>query len=497
MSERILVRGEFGGWFTAGRVVGPLVTVIGFIVYAFQPIGTQWITTLGLIWMITFESIATLRRMNRLWIEVLPDGFMLIDRKQEVEHEDDDVQSLALSQKKSFSNGDADGFVRTARLWLQSESRPVFMKNRFKAGKTDPLAGFFDRLANKLIEQREEALGSGHSISGDGWRLTDRELHFQRGSGEESLRMEEVQAIDFFEGKMSVWRKGLDEPYVRFSDDGRDAWMLPRLMSSRIKPDESDNSGLGRILFQRRSSKLTVGFLAASGLVAIAFGGTMLALEAIDTFGFVFILLLTVAFWLWAWSSSKSAFRCHERGVYQAKMFGEKQLKYQDVAEFTYRATRHYHNGAYTGTILSLKFQPAAGAGKAISYGATVRNEDADLDSLRDFISRVIAARMANELAAGNVTPWMSNIRFRPDGLEYNASGFLRTKKETTLMPHADYGGWNVQGGTFLLFARGNSKAVLKAQTSEPNFFPGFYLLQLIYHQQAAEGPAPVFDAAE
>src|SRR5205823_1023511 len=104
---------------------------------------------------------------------------------------------------------------------------------------------------------------------------------------------------------------------------------------------------------------------------------------------------------------------CHEWGVYQTGLTGEKKLMYKDVASFTYGATRNYHNGAYVGTTIALSFVPLPEANsRTVSYTASVKNQDADLDMLRDFVARVISSRMAKELNAGETVPWTKNISF-------------------------------------------------------------------------------------
>jgi hypothetical protein len=180
-------------------------------------------------------------------------------------------------------------------------------------------------------------------------------------------------------------------------------------------------------------------------------------------------------------------FRCHERGVWQSQLFGQKTLRYTDVGSFQYGATRHYHNGVYTGTHLSLQFRPISpDRGPTIKYGTTTRGDDDDLDGLRDFISRAIAARMLEQFNAGEPVQWTANLEFLPEGIRYRPEGFLG-RKEAKLLPFADYGGYNMNQGVLFLFARGNSKYVVSEQASADNFFPGLFLLLLLLHQPAEE----------
>lgn len=490
MSQRYLVRGETSAWFLVGRILGPLAMVGGAATWLFEPFVGAFIFGLGLLLTVIFEISAFVVRRRRCWIEVQDAGFTVIDRRGERSYRDDEVHSIAYSSKNNFSNGEPSGYTRTCILWLLKEPQPLRMENRFKQNQADPLAGFIDRLIELLHDGFNAALEAGHAISGDGWRLTQQELFFRRQSREESLRMEEISAVESREGKMGVWRKGTDEPYVQFPVDGRNVWLLRLLVQSRLQDQQSaegpQEGGLGRILFQRRPGLGTVVGLAGAGLIAPPLGiGLMLA--ANDTTMFVAGLISLIAsplLLLGAWACKKSNFRCHEWGVYKAGITGESRLMYNAVSSFSYSATRHYHNGVYTGTHLTLRFEPMPGSKDfAIQYSTQVKNDDADLDELRDFVSGVIAVRLRREYDQGASVAWTRNMTFRPEGIEYTPSGFFG-KKQTALLTHENYGGWNMDQGVFYLFERGKPKAVMSEQVSEANFYPGFFLLLGLYHQQ-------------
>jgi hypothetical protein len=175
-----------------------------------------------------------------------------------------------------------------------------------------------------------------------------------------------------------------------------------------------------------------------------------------------------------------SSFRCHERGVVKKNLLGEKTLRYTDVGSFTYGATRHYHNGAYTGTHLNLSFKPAEGVqASAISYFTTVQGQDDDLDELRDFISRAIASRMLERLQNNQPVVWTPNLEIHPSGIRYRPAGFFG-KKEPIFLPFTQYGGHNLHEGHFHLFEQGKPKSVFNEPCSAENFFPGYFLLVML-----------------
>jgi hypothetical protein len=492
MGGRYLVRGELSTAFTVGRFLGPIAILVGIVVLLAAPPAGIFIIAVGVLLTVIFELSATMTRMKRCWIEVRESSFLVTDRAGTREVRDDEVQSIAYSSTTNFSNGSPSGFTRKCSLWLSKEPRPIEMENRFKQGQVDPLGNFIGRLIDLLHDGFDAAITAGHAIEGDAWRLTQSELSFRLNNRDEVLRLDEIAAIESREGKMGVWRKGQDEPYVGFPVNGRNVWLLRRLMQSRLKEDDAANEppkdGLGRILFQRKSSIGTVVGVAVLGVI-LPIVGIAFVLFPVATEMFIAGVVMIIAgplLVLAAYSLLRSNFRCHEWGVYQRTMTAEKRLLYSEVASFTHSATRHYHNGAYTGTQLSMTFVPLPGAKSGtIQYGTQVRNEDADLDGLRDFVSKVIAGRMGRELSEGRLVPWTKSMTFRPDGIEYTPGGFFG-KKPSQFLPHAEYGGWNMDQGVFYLFQRGQPKAVMSVQSSEANFYPGFFLLLDLYHREPA-----------
>jgi hypothetical protein len=490
MGPRYLVCGEVSGWFTAGRFLGPLAIVVGLGLLLVEPVAGLAILAAGFLVTLVMEAAALIARRRRRWIEMHDDGFTVIDSHGERHIRDEQVHSLAYSAKDNYSNGEPSGWTRLCKLWVSGESQPIELNSTFKQGHGDPVDSLLVRLIDMLEEGFNGALDHGLALAGDGWRLTKNEFYFQRGSQEQAMRLDEISAVETREGKMCVWQKGIDEPVVRLPVDGRNVWLMRNLVLPRLKTDEAaesaDPNSLGRILFQRRPGMGTVVGLAIAGFV-VALVGIGLLLGSSEVGGMIFGGIMMVAgpcLGIGSYACAKSNFRCHERGVYQAGMFGEKRLMYTDVASFSYGATRHYHNGVYTGTALALNFDPLPGVeGGSISYTTTVKNDDDDLDELRDFVAGVIANRMRQQLAAGHPVPWTRNMIFRPDGIEYTPSGFFG-RKQTSFIPSSQYGGWNMDQGVFYLFHQGTNGAVMSEQVSEPNFYPGFFLLLSLYHSE-------------
>ena len=217
---------------------------------------------------------------------------------------------------------------------------------------------------------------------------------------------------------MCVWRRGVDAAVAKLPLSGRNVYLLPALVQPFLSPtaearDNKSDAGLGRVLFERRANWTTVLAAAIAGIAMTAIGGGMLSSyllqqngnEGLVVGGIILVIagLLdgVVAFWL-----AFTAFRCHERGVWQRTLLGQKTLRYADVGGFQFSAVRDYHHGAYTGTQLTMRFRPlAADRGRAIRYLTRIKGDDDDLESLRDSVSRIIAGAMAEQLS-------------RPDGGE-------------------------------------------------------------------------------
>src|SRR5262249_18602144 len=109
-----------------------------------------------------------------------------------------------------------------------------------------------------------------------------------------------------------------------------------------------------------RSTLTVLWLFAAMGIL----GGIIVAPFALmgKEPGMVVVALLAVVVGgccaLGAIHCRRAAFRCHEFGVRQSGLTGERKLRYLDVASFTYSAVRHFHNGVYTGTAYSFHFNP-------------------------------------------------------------------------------------------------------------------------------------------
>jgi hypothetical protein len=496
MTDRILIRGELSWWVHFFRVIAALTLVVG-VVIGLAGFFAGWIVAGigGVLWL-ALEAVAWKARRERTWLRQLADGFEVEDRTGRRTISDAQVTAAALESKRNLNNGEFSSTTRIFRVWTDERSEPIVMENTIAKDWPDPLADLVARLLDGLTQRLEDALERGGTVAGDGWRLTRGSLALGHPPSETTLALSEITAVETFDDKMCVWRRGLDEACAKLPLSGRNAYLLPALLRPRI-PEQTDvggaesPTGLGRVLFERRPQPALAVILIAIGGVMSFIGVILAATGRIGNDMLPLYLLIPGGLILvGAGVALKlSNFRCHERGVWQKSIFGQKMLRYSDIGSFTYGATRHYHNGAYTGTHLSMQFKPVSPqAGSAIRFSTTVQGDDDDLDELRNVISQAIAARMAGELAAGQPVAWTPNLEFAPQGIRYRPAGMFG-RKEFEFLPFGSYGGHNMDQGVFYLFASGNPKPVTNEQCSAENFFPGFFLLLMLCHAPPENEP--------
>ncbi len=506
MNERILVRGEISTWVHAGRALAALAFFLGIVLGAAVAPWGWAIAAGGLVIWLVLEVQAWQARRVRTWLTLHPDGIEVESTAGHRAIHDSQVSAVALETKKNLNNGEVASITRKFTLWAGDSPDAVFMENKIKVNAEDPLTDLINRLLDRLRGRFEQDLAKGGTVSGDGWHLSRTALTLGRPPQDQQIPLGEVTAVEPSEGHMCVWQRGSDTAVARLPLSARNVYLLPGLVQPYLPEQSADvggadsASGLGRVLFEKRPHRTTVVGVAAAGAIMFAIGLMILAVKVLPNAAagqlqtneavFIASIIMTALgpiLCLVGVSLAYSSFRCHERGVWQSSLLGQKTLRYADVGSFQYSATRHYHNGVYTGTHLALHFKPiAADRGPAIKYSTTTRGDDDDLDGLRDFISRAIAARMAEQFNANQPVPWTANIEFLPEGIRYRPDGFLG-RKEAQLLPYSDYGGYDLQQGVFYLFAKGKPKYIASEQASADNFFPGFFLLLLLLHQPAEE----------
>ncbi|MCX7422010.1 MAG: hypothetical protein NT013_21040 [Planctomycetia bacterium] len=504
MPEPILVRGGVSKTMNVFRVLAALAALGGVLVLLFgdSKLGVILCVAGGGLWIVLEVSSAVLRA-RREWVEDTGEGFVHTDRRGDRTFDDEHVIGIAFEQRKLFSNGVAKQIQRACRLWTIDEPQPIELLNKFPLAAADPLAELIRRLMKRVHLDLETSLKQKEPIEGDGWWMDGNTFYTTSNRVEVSVPISDLTECAVFDNQMSLWRRGQDDAFAKFPAGSQNACLLPLLLAEQLqreseKKDTEDGPGLGRILFERRAKKITRVILALVAFVlSLASVGMLFDKDpGLKIIGGILLVLAVGALYS-SFAIRRSFFRCQQRGVMKVSLFSERPLKFAETGSFTYSATRHYHNGAYVGTNINMKFDPLLESNaRSISYNTSVQGEDASLEELRDFISRAIAGRMAKRLNDGKTVKWTNNLTFVAGGLEYRPGGFLGRKPAVTL-PYSEYHGYGLDQGTFSIFRTEVKKAVMTESASAPNFFPGFYLLQLLLHipnptQEATNAGEPV-----
>jgi hypothetical protein len=489
MSDPILVRGEISSGVAWSRTLVPLGVMLAIVLYCWAPPPAGLIVGLvfGIAW-IWLELYAAWQRSRQVWVRDTGAGFDLIDRREERFLPDDRTSSVALKVERLFSNGVQKATRRVFTVWSELESDPIHLESRLKMLQPDPLAPMINRILQAFQKRTEVSLTEGEVLAGAGWQLNKTTLFWGKGDGKESIPRTEISACEEFDRQICVWRNGQDEAIAKFKIGTRNVCLLPALLQ-RTVPEAAavslaDQSGLGRILFERRPTIATRITLAGLGLLMLL-TGTLLALFAVQNPAVALLagsglILAGIGFAIAGYVIKFQSFRCHERGVVKIGLRSRKEIRYSEAGAFTYSATRQYHNGAYIGTAIVMHFSPLSGSNAPrISYSTSIKNEDSGLEELKSYISRAIAGRMAKQLAEGQEVPWTSNLTFVADGIRYRPPGFIG-RKEAKQLSYQDYGGCSLDAGVFYLFQKGEKKAVTNEQAAAPNFYPGYCLLMMM-----------------
>ena len=504
--EVLVRRATWAGPVVLGGFGLALAVLGGFVLAAPKPPlaagaalvgGGLLLLAVGVAW-----RVIELRR--RVWVTVRPEVFGVRDSSGATEYADAEVMSMAVERKKNYANGEFKSVTRTLTLWTAPATEgapappPMTMVNVLKLGEADPLGAFLVRLNERLVVQARGDMGAGYAVPGDGWSLDGELLSVTAPGRAAEVARRDITAVDVVDDEVCVWVRGRDDAAAKIPLRSANAYLLLQLLGEELQARKTEGGaeqepdaggGLGRIIFERKPGAGSVAGFAVLGLALAAAAPGLVAVGANqrnpkDEPGFyagaAACALGALACAAGAYSSRVALFRCHELGVRRRTLTADKRLRFDEIASFSFAATRHFTNGAYTGTSFALRFVPdAESRADRIDYNPTLKNADEELDQLRDHVSRVLAGRMLRDLRAGRTVRWTANLAFAPEGIEYRPSGWTG-RKPAQLLPYRDFGTFDMQAGVFYLYAAGSKKAVASEQVGAANFFPGFLLLTMM-----------------
>ncbi len=180
----------------------------------------------------------------------------------------------------------------------------------------------------------------------------------------------------------------------------------------------------------------------------------------------------------------------HERGLRVVDRKGQTSLRYQDVAEMSFKAIRVFHNGAYVGTSQEIGLKPDDPASKPLVFRHTYKEksglvsgyaEGTPLNRLCNVLTGLIAGRMAARLQRGDSVPWTRSMQINNRGVEITDKKRGWEEIEWERIARVD-----VTAGIFRLWVEGEPMQRVQVVVAEPNFFPGYAVVA-----RRLEGPPP------
>lgn len=450
---------------------------------------------------------------GRRWVELSDDGFRVSDRTVQMWVADQQVTDLAIERKPHHGSGKLLAETRQMVCWIDTEAgtRQLALTSRLAPGAADPLQVLIDRLRRQIGDRATDHLAARESIDGDGWSLDATQLHLSNRRGRTSIPLDEISAIETIGQEVRIWQH--DNPYAvaRLPVAGRNCWLVERLLSQRLqRPDpphrggaelhslinnpqqvlpeldrrSSPKSPFGRVLFERSAGKGATIVFGAIGLLLGIVGGVsvwvaILGRDPIIVAAGGLLLLLSGLCFAAGWRVRGIFFRAYERGLEKATMTSRRALPFDDVDVFSFESRRNQSQGRYTGTTYTLVFADRSREqGRGIFYSTTVRNQDEELEDLRDRISQEIARRMAQTFAASHTVQWTPEVWFRHTTLEYVRRRRLFVASKVVVIPYDTITDFELRDGLLHLWTSYQERAVLSINAGAPNFYPGLILLE-------------------
>lgn len=157
----------------------------------------------------------------------------------------------------------------------------------------------------------------------------------------------------------------------------------------------------------------------------------------------VLVSLFSIWLGLVHWILSRITCRLHALGVSQSGLLGERGFRFDQVASLTFYVrppVAEFHDKTdCLGPELHCRFVPDPDTEQEpIAFLRDLKdfNEQRDMEKHRDRISRIIAARMARQLAGGTPVQWTREATIQSDGIVFRRDGpFRRRRKSVATLP--------------------------------------------------------------
>lgn len=502
--DPILISGADPQGFVAMTwLLGGLAILIGGLrgIQRMDP-PTAIILSGGVALLLSGIVVGVYLRFKRRYLKPTHDGFVYITAQSERTFLDEDVMCVSLLTQENYFFGNLRSLTTRFVMWVETSTIPdriVCITRRGLAG-VDPLQGFINRIVSGLYEAARTAHSQGERIEGDGWSIVGGQLLLKSDKKTTISDINELVAVEIVDKHINIWRQQQDLPIGRIPVVTANSQLLLLLLRDLIPRDkplqehELPDGSLGRIIFTRHGldpvfTWMLWALVAMLGLVTTASitraimarrpGLRRRAIPWAISFG----IMTTLASGLLR-SQRQTYFRRHLYGVCLKGIFGERRLKFRDIANISYSAERQYSHGLYRGTAIILTFVSTPEMGlKKIRYATMVQNTDLELERLRDDISEVIAERMARYFDTHGDCPWTPFLRFTQESLEYRPLT-LTGRKPAFKIPYSSIVNYSIEEGGFHLWVKDQKKSMVNEDVSQPNFFPGLIFLSQLIHRE-------------
>ncbi|QDU38316.1 hypothetical protein Mal4_26430 [Maioricimonas rarisocia] len=471
-----------------------------------RPAAVRWtmlVASVAAIWAI--GSAVSIWRTRR-WIRIRHDGFEVHTRRDETFYTDGQVSGLACLRIPDFHAGRLTSEQRQLTLWIDGGPAPTRIEavNQFAPAAPDPLQPLIDRLQRRLLENAEDALRRHIPVEGERWQWDGQFLDYQLSSQKSGrVSIDEVSSVECLSGELRVWKSREPLPFLAIPLSRRDAWLLRALLESAIaaRGDSTpvpDSSGdFGRLLFERRPTRLFGWVVTTMGLAVVAIATLLIAVGLArgrwPTVAIGLALLPAGGVVVYAGMRLiRSVLRCHEAGLLKTGFVGTTELRFDEIDVFSFDARRQYSHGRYSGTMITLIFANHSRPSAGIFHTETIPHVTDELEYLRERVSEHIARRMARMYAMTRVVQWTPELWFEETGLRYVRRSFWR-RRPPRIIPYDAILEYEVDQDWLHIWSNEQERAVVKVRTSAPNFHPGLIVLEGLVGpmEREANGAAP------
>src|SRR5260221_7304725 len=235
-------RGSVGSSYKTGWLIAPLV-LGGILLVAELIWGRQWgtkgsISVFG-VGLLFIALIAwSILYFRRRFLTVQADGFLLEGPGFRQAWRDAEVENLAWSMKRNYSNGLPKSDTCALQVW-DLKGRTARMRHQKALEAESPFVAFASRVFEGVCVRARERMEKGGELDGEGWTLSRAKFVWKGGE----LAVAEVAAVGDFDDQIRVWKKGSNDAVFGMKAGARNATLLRRLLEE-LRPKEEGAKGV-------------------------------------------------------------------------------------------------------------------------------------------------------------------------------------------------------------------------------------------------------------